>query len=358
MNTEVPERPVLLSTPDTDWDLSNVSVVILGAGFSAACTDGRTPLMNSFFSGIDEHQYELLSSFVRDAEGTLASANVENVLLLLEQMRKSPDKALAGWGQNWASQYREIKLQLTRYTCARLRISLEVAPNNWAAGVLSTCGPATTVISLNYDNIAERILSNRKGMTHGNTSADCPHCKMRTMLYKACNCISRSDITDDDWRGSLIKPHGSIAWKRCTNPACCSYECLVADERCRPFDPCNCPYCNQECAPVMVLPSISKDLSETREIAVMWQAARSAIEAAESILIFGFSLPLSDALFVHLLKKSLCHSRNLKKLAVVDLNPLSVVERFEKCVPANGTVEVSPFTVLPGTVPAWLKDRP
>jgi hypothetical protein len=162
VHIDAPQQPAPANVRDADWDLSNPSVVILGAGFSAACTDGHMPLMNTFFSGIDEHQYGLLCDFVREAEGTLVSANVENVLLLLEQIRKSPNKALAGWTQNWTSEYRNIELQLTHYILSRLKGPLEIAPNNWAAGILSTCGPATTVISMNYDNIAERILSNRE----------------------------------------------------------------------------------------------------------------------------------------------------------------------------------------------------
>jgi len=132
MTTDAPQRPVLVTVDETDWDLSTVDVVILGAGFSAACTDGRMPLMGNFFSGIEERQYPLLCGFIREAEGVLATANVENVLLLLEQMRKSPDKLLHGWGENWGSECRNIERQLTKYILCRLKSSLHVAPKNCA----------------------------------------------------------------------------------------------------------------------------------------------------------------------------------------------------------------------------------
>lgn len=37
----------------TEWKLADVSIVIVGAGFSAAATDGRVPLMGNLFDRLD-----------------------------------------------------------------------------------------------------------------------------------------------------------------------------------------------------------------------------------------------------------------------------------------------------------------
>ena len=67
---------------------------------------------------------------------------------------------------------------------------------------------------MNHDNIGERILSNRVGMVHGDFGPTCPHCKMRRLLLKACSCKGRLiGIAEPGWRGAIVKPHGSIAWK-------------------------------------------------------------------------------------------------------------------------------------------------
>ena len=257
--------------------------------------------MRTFFDHLEVETFPLLYDFVAGVVGDPKEANVESVLLTLDQIRTSPMAVLTGWADRWKDNAAEINRQLAEYTLSRLKPCLNIAEDNWAANFLADCGPNTTVVSMNYDNIAERIMSNRYGMIHGNVNITCPHCKMRLILSKGCSCLGKLELLESDWRGALIKPHGSIAWKRCLNPTCCSYECLVADAQCMPFEPCNCPSCHDKCGPVLVMPTMSKNLGDTPEIGVMWQAARKAISDAESILLFGFSMPASDELLMQII---------------------------------------------------------
>ncbi len=338
-----------------NWNFGDTSVVILGAGFSVAATDGKVPLMRNFFDQLDENKFPRLSGFIADVVGPPASANVESVLLSLDQMCTSPAGVLADWASEWKSTSGIIYEELTTYTLGRLSPCEKIREDNWAAGILSNAGPATTVISMNYDTIAERVLSNRLGMRHSTRFPTCPHCKMRRLLESACSCEGRHEITEEDWKGSLIKPHGSVAWKRCLNSECCSYECLVAHPQCVPFEPCDCPYCDTNCAPVMVMPTMSKNLESLPEIAVMWQAARKAISDAETIVLFGFSLPQSDALLAGMIRKSICTGRKLRSVAAIDLYPDPILERFSQCVPDDMTVTAFPFPVVSGETPSWLR---
>ena len=157
------------------------------------------------------------------------------------------------------------------------------------------------------------------------------------------------------WRGAIIKPHGSIAWRRCLNQDCCSYECLVADEQCRPFEPCNCPHCHAACSPVIVMPTMSKNLKDMPEISTMWQAARLAMREAESLLLIGFSLPTSDELLMQLIRSACNEGRKLKHFASIDLEPERVIERFELCLPVGYDVETTAFPVQKGELPVWLE---
>ena len=342
-----------------DWAIDSTSVVVVGAGFSSAATDGKLPLMTGYFDRLKKDEFPDLFEFVRQVGCNqicqrIEDANVERVLLAVDQIRSSPDAVLEGWLDRWKKQLPAIQEQLSYYTLARLRDALQVSNENWAAQLLANCGPGTTVLSMNYDNIAEKVLSNRKGMRHGNRYPTCPHCKMRLLLHRACSCDGREKLTDDSWQGAIIKPHGSIAWRRCLNPKCCSFECLVADEQCRPFEPCQCPACNASCAPVLVMPTMSKNLNDLPEIATMWQAARLALCQAESLLLFGFSLPTSDELLVQLIRSS-CHDGGaLKRVASIDLDPESVLDRFESCLPIGYKVDTVAFPVVRGEVPIWL----
>ena len=79
---------------------------------------------------------------------------------------------------------------------------------------------------------------------------------------------------------------------------------------------------------------MSKNLSDVREIAAMWQAARLALMEAESILLFGFSMPTSDER---------------------PAQPEEVLERFETCLPFGMDVETAAFPVQKGETPIWFE---
>ena len=68
-------------------------------------------------------------------------------------------RSLDGWADKWKANSDLLRRELMRYILQRLKHSADISEGNWAANVLAGCGRTTTVISLNYDNIAERILS-------------------------------------------------------------------------------------------------------------------------------------------------------------------------------------------------------
>lgn len=342
-----------------NWDFSSSSVVLLGAGFSYAATDGAMPLMKGFFSELTQEAYPELFNFVRTVGcnrrcPSMADANVEQVLLAFDQMRTAPQRALSGELATFRGMCEQLRRDFATYTLNRLNSCPGWDSENWAVQLLACIGSKTTVVSMNYDNIAESILANRRGMTHQLPNATCPHCRMRAILQYACSCSVRHEKVDDVWRGAVLKPHGSIAWKQCINADCCQHECLVADEQCRPFEDCNCPYCAETCIPVMILPTMSKDLSQHPEISVMWQAFEHAIAEAETLLIFGFSLPASDELLRQSIREACARGGRLRQVAAIDLDPNAVLDRFEDCLPIGYSIERVELPVVPGDVPIWM----
>jgi hypothetical protein len=262
--------------------------------------------------------------------------------------------ALKGWAEKWKTELPQLRQELEQYVLDRIKAGLELEDDNWALNLLAGCGVNTSVISMNYDNIAERVLS---CVAHtSKPRRPCAHCKMIALLQKSCNCEARRVMEDRDWRGALMKPHGSIAWKRCKNSDCCSFECLVADCDCLPIEASKCPQCCEPRSPAIVMPTMSKHLDDLPEIGVMWQATRSAIAAAESVLIFGFSMPASDELLAHMIRATIHQSRKLRRVAVIDLDPDGVLKRFERCLPEDQSIEATLFKVTPGVRPDWLHD--
>lgn len=339
------------------WDFRNTSLVILGAGFSSAATNGWAPLMKGYFDKLDPAVYTDLHEFVIQVGcdrscPSILDANVERVLLTLEQAKNANSLVLDGWFDHWMPKIATLKKQLGEYTLFRLSNGLELDDENWAVNVLAMTGFDTTYISLNYDNLAESILCDRVGTVHC-SNANCPHCKMRSLLQYSCSCgVTQRDL-GRRWHGSLIKLHGSIAWRRCVCERCCARECIDADCSCAPFSKIPCSYCGEPCVPVMVFPTMSKNLGEIPQIGTMWQAGRAALEEAKSILLFGFSLPTSDELLAQLMRTSCDKNQILSRVGVIDLNPTQVIDRFKQAVNPTCKIEYVPLLVEPGKTPSW-----
>lgn len=327
------------------------TVFLLGAGFSRCVSDGQTPLMAGFFDRLEPARFANLHAFVTDMAGDRTRANVEEVIGTLDQLEDVPLTDLGSMAR-WARSAEQVRRELGDYCIQRLCCARWRA-DHWATCVLASADSNTTVITTNYDNIAESILSAKIDATHHHAFANCHHCRMRRILLEDCDCAPTPRPDKPDWRGSVLKLHGSVAWKTCLNRRCRRYECLIADQHCRPFDgrPCEC--CAQPCQPVIVLPSQRKHYSRYAHLNRMWDAAAKALSEAEYLIVFGFSFPSSDCL-IRLMLRQAASQRRLKRVAVVDVAPDPVAERVRQVLPSDQDVAVDTFVVpTDGSVPAW-----
>lgn len=323
--------------------VNTANVAIVGAGFSYAATYGDAPVMGTFFDRLTETTSPSLWSFLSRAEQSPQDANVENVLLTLAQICSSPQEAVCGWGDQWSSCERLIRQELGDYTLERLRRLPYYGVSNLASACLLNLRKSTTVISFNYDNVAETALTKRRCLSHLYETdwPTCSHCKMRRLLQLSCDCTGKNPYEDPRlWRGAILKLHGSATWKHCLNRDCCNNHCITASDDCSAFQPCNCELCDDVCAPVMVMPSMSKDLNQFPEISVMWRCAHHAIKESEQILIYGFSFPESDALFSEMMRDALSQRKRLRRITIIDPCAESVESRLRKVVPPSIDVEV------------------
>lgn len=344
-------------TQDEPWDVANTSVVLLGAGFSRAVSDGQMPLMAGFFDRLDRRRHKKLHSFLNDVFGSSDQANVEEALVCLDQLSDSPLHGKSAMCRRWTKHGPAVRAELGSYAIERLAFS-EIREDNWAANALAEASDKTTVLTTNYDNLAERILSCRPGITHRHEGTNCPHCRMCRLLLDNCECGPSSFTRTPEWRGSLIKLHGSVAWHTCVNDDCMQYQCLVPDAHCRPVQTRRCACCGSVCDPVMVLPTSHKSYERYPEIRRMWDAAYDALKEAESLLVFGFSFPACDALIAQMVRETAVATNQLRRVGVIDVSPDLVIERIKNCLPTGLDVAFDAFAVpADGTEPAWLLDR-
>jgi hypothetical protein len=336
-----------------DWDLAQTDVVFLGAGFSRAVTE-RAPLISDFFADFDEDRHWQLAKFLRDSFGDPKTCNVEAALHKLHQLTCAPLGGIDSFLDECRARHNAIRGEFDQYVLHRLR-NLPIPEDSWAGLLLLECSAQTTVVTANYDTIGERLLSSR-ATVHQCGATDCHHCKMCAILRAECGCSTQSWTIDAaNWKGSLLKIHGSIAWRMCTNISCSGATCLLPDEHCRPFKSEPCPCCGQRCSPALVPPSKLKTFEKLQQLQRMWTAAGTALRQAESVLFFGFSVPEADEHVVELIRRTMGKSDKLRRIAVVDVAPDGPASRLRRCLRKPGQVEIETYTVpADRSAPAWL----
>jgi hypothetical protein len=208
-------------------------------------------------------------------------------------------------------------------------------------------------VTTNYDNIAERVVSNVTGLRHRVSGTNCPHCKMCAILEADCACDADIPVTEEEWRCAILKLHGSIAWRICRNPECVSFECLLPDAQCRPLVNHSCRCCGAMSEPVLVMPSATKNYARFPKIHRMWDGACKALLDAQELVMFGYSLPRTDTTITRLLQASLQTNQQLRRVSIVDRAPRAIGDRLRPLLPANRSVEVVLRHVPANEAPDW-----
>lgn len=343
-----------MATAAKPWSSTSTDVMFLGAGFSRALSKGKAPLMGTFFDELDDREYWTLSKFLSECFGSPRQANVEEAILRLEQLAVAPFTAsIDAFIGQCRKRYTEVCRELNDYTL--IRLSALECTERWVDCILSYCSQSTTVITTNYDNLAERILSNRPNLRHHIEDTNCHHCKM-------CQIISGSGIAsrvdpDPIWKGALLKLHGSIAWTICSNADCTDKKCMLPDKHCAPAKDGECERCGNKYGPALVLPSMVKKFEALPGIHRMWDSAFSALQQARQVLFFGFSIPSSDAVIAEMIRCTLGRSQLIERIGVMDVNPDAPIERLRKILPNERSIQIDSFPVLAnGEVPLWYGD--
>lgn len=340
--------PIVSGTTET--------VMWLGAGFSRAATDGAAPLMSDFFSTLDPECSPCLTKYLTSRFGSPQSANVESALQAVEQLetaalpQRLKNSILSGQDP------KKIKRELEAFCLKRL--NYELNPQNWAIRLLAHANERTTVVTTNYDLIADQVLSRRSGATHCTPIATCHHCNMMALLSDGCSCQVTPARTSRANNAALFKIHGSLAWHTCTNIGCRICQCLVPRCDCTVISNPICGCCGEPSHPVLLLPSMVKHYNQFPQIERMWVGMEDALARATTVTIIGFSFPASDCLVCDVFRSGLDRGRQLQDVLIIDLDPSSVAGRVRSMVPRDMEVRIHELQVpRDGSTPTWARTK-
>lgn len=305
------------------------TVVVFGAGATKACGG---PLTNEILPQVlsaelrgrleRDGMLALVERFLDDAFNLPPRArrrqhdfpSLPLVLSLIDTAIDRGDALGSAWGPD---ELREIRRGVEYAVFALLEYRLRtVAPyyQRFLGRLYGRGGAEVTVVSLNYDLIADNALA-ALGERRGSVALPDYTCDVATDSYREVEKFGR-----------LLKLHGSLNWLYCPN--CHRLDVGLAPSGRRMVKMLNtlyledlnakyrrrgspCPKCGATVRPVLITPTHLKDYRNPH-IAHVWYEAERALRDADRATFIGYSMPDDDVEVIYLLKRGLGHLKPAK----------------------------------------------
>ncbi len=119
--------------------------------------------------------------------------------------------------------------------------------------------------------------------------------------------------------GYYLKAHGSADWYYCTATTCRAYGRvfpLLVDAT-LPRDELTCGACGEPSALLIIPPTLNKRLRDIPMLRRLWTLAAREVDAADEVLVWGYSLPPTDFFSEWLLRQR----RTYRRRALTLINP-------------------------------------
>jgi hypothetical protein len=308
-----------------DKPSTNNTVVILGAGASFASAF-KLPLMEGFF-GEDLTAFPRLSGFLNRFYGgrKASSFNLEEVLGYLDLSRNriilwEPRRQLAK-----GVRYDEAYAECIAYLKHRLSLPPQADPCALHTKLLSSLDRGDTIVSLNYDLIADRALSAVESLS-APPSRGFRLKKLGDLLQPRASYNNRSSpalTTEEVGSGFFLKLHGSLDWLSCPSPDCPNHQTVFPLRYWEALginEGALCRACGVPLEVVLLPPVSAKRFDERGKLSLLWKIAYEELTVARRWVLIGLSLPASDFELRWLLKQAI-ENRDGAPLEVEVVNP-------------------------------------
>ncbi|MFA5646126.1 MAG: hypothetical protein WDA18_07220 [Candidatus Ratteibacteria bacterium] len=323
-------------------------VYILGAGATIAHSNNLFPDISNIFKKAFEEKitsidkYRELAGFVQEHFGE--NINTNCVSINAEDVYTAIEIGLEFGIEQYIilkSQFIEILINLFS------KLQEEMKRNNsekscYKKFLASQGIRENTVITFNWDIVLDDLLGRNLYIEPETKEEQCfddnlGHYKnfYYTLTGHAVGTYEHISVGQPKLKGTpfaspkdvyLLKLHGSIDWKVCNNKGCRAYG-LIFPMR-EPQEKFICSECLEDLNTLIVPPTLNKPVLQNPFIRRLWNFALNAISSADSLIIWGYSLPPTDFYAQWLLRKG-AKNKNLKKIILI--NPDIDKEEFIQC---------------------------
>jgi len=322
--------------------VSAKTIYILGAGSSIGHSNNVFPSINQFFSKAKERGFYNNNGFYQlykyvckyfgeDIKTSEALVNIEDVLSNIEidiEKNSSPELLLT----------KKETLNLIRKLLNELSedVLQERIINNGEYDLLKhrifdtnkeeskAKKNSSTIITYNWDVMFDDLLG-RKSLLDKSEKNTCVDYRYNDLYhdYSAKGEGTLGGISlkapypnhnRNQNKGYYIKLHGSIDWFYCSNESCRVYNKVFPVLH--PEEGLFCSYCHEYVNCMIVPPMINKAYRQYPIIRTLWNLAYKEISVANTIVIWGYSLPPTDYYSKWLLRQA-C-KKYLKHLVIIN----------------------------------------
>lgn len=273
--------------------------LLLGAGASAG-SDFKLPVMTNFFRQSDLDRRPELHDLLKTLFPNVSQSqyNLEDVLGFLDLSRH---RAKA-WGPVGAVDHGLLE-RCYDETLALVSERLAIPDGGVCSAhqkLAEQLGRQDSVVSLNYDLIADRALAGLR-VTEQNAFPHDRVEKVSSLLGDATMWgITPPSLTVQEQSGGfLLKLHGSLDWLSCPNLICTRSSFVHSPSKGAgnqqgqmAGDPCRA--CGTGLATVLIPPVARKRIEEHSRLSVLWSLALRELTQATTWVLIGLSLAPTD----------------------------------------------------------------
>ena len=344
-------------------------VFFLGAGFSHSISE-KIPVGRKLFAkvfekvGMNSNEYKRLTDILRTifprhtlndlSDGDQASQLFEIFLSVLEYAK---NRETRGWLSFSQSDLVQIWDLVVAAVAAVLRYEHSGYGNysrgkiGKLLGVISDCAERcenVSVITTNYDLIADKIVSRWHDKRLGYSNSPDPPTDLRRFQYGVCvrniwriqkNSSSRDDRYSEKWRRNrkleIFKLHGSTNWaycKKCRGLDLSLSRLEVREIFNRGLRPKCVEGCGTEYEWVIVPPVSDKNYGTYKLLIDVWEKAEQVLSEAHRVVFIGYAVSSIDSKVLNMLLRTRAEcrqgNRNPWEYIVFDRDP-DVLERFK-----------------------------
>jgi NAD-dependent SIR2 family protein deacetylase len=265
--------------------------------------------------------------------------NKENITVSLEDVFTSFDKSfilreyLENYPYDKIDKISHLIVRLLTYYFEKRIKNHKLTKKDYSLFInfINKCNSNISVITTNWDTLIE-LYFRKNNIQYDLSLNDCYY-------HFDVNSTNIQNINNKNIANyiKLIKIHGSINWLKCLN---CGTILIIEkiQNSMFLFNDNNeevCPVCEYHASdneillqPEIITPSMTKSF-DNQLYRNLWRSARNELVNAEKIIFIGYSFPIADYEFRHLLQKNIPHTATIDVILYKNDNPTRVTKKNE-----------------------------